>query len=100
MGLDPLHQAALFFSQVTLEPGDLAPVVDVKVLGHGTQPGLAEHPLWIAEYGVAAPQLPAGWSRWHLWQYQGDATVPGVEKTADLSRANRDLDLSVLLVAR
>lgn len=62
-------------------------------------PDFGDHPLWVAEYGVEEPRLPAGWSEWHLWQWQGDATVPGVEKSADLSRVNRDgPDLTALVV--
>ena len=39
---DPEEQARFFLSQVTLAPGDLPPVVDVELLGRGTQPGLAD----------------------------------------------------------
>ena len=46
----------------------------------------AEHPLWLAEYGVDDPTRPEGWTCWQLWQFEGDAQVPGVEKSADLSR--------------
>lgn len=122
---DPEIQAQFFIDNVHLEPGDLAPVVDVETLGHDTvMKGLAdrvkifvralekhygikpviytspnfwdermsndfgEYPLWVAEYGVEEPHLPEGWSGWHLWQWQGDAEIPGVEKNADLSRIN------------
>jgi lysozyme len=132
---DPEEQARFFISTVTLESGDLAPVVDIELLGHNTPPGLADrletfvqrleehygvapiiytdanfwdqnlddrfgdHPLWIAEYGVAAPRLPTGWSEWHLWQWRGDAQVPGVAKGADLSKVNREgADLSRLVI--
>lgn len=132
---DPAAQAQLFIDTVDLEPGDLAPVVDIELIGHGTRPGLADrlrrfleileehyevrpiiytspnfwnahlddtfghHPLWVAEYGVDQPALPKGWDRWHLWQWQGDAEVEGVEKGADLSRVNQDLeDLHRLVV--
>lgn len=132
---DPDQQADFFIANVHLEPGDLAPVVDIEVIGHDTPPGLAdrlrtfvsrlethygakpiiytgpnfwdqnldasfgEHPLWVAEYGVEAPRLPKGWSAWHLWQWQGDASVPGVEKAADLSKVNRDgPDLGALVI--
>ncbi len=58
-----------------------------------------QHPLWIAEYGVDTPTVPAGWDGWHLWQWQENATVPGVEKGADVSRVNLDLgDLAVLMI--
>ncbi len=124
---NPDTQAQLFTSVVTLEQGDLAPVVDIELIGHNTQPGLVErfrrfltlieehygikpiiytspnfwnrhmsdefgeYPLWVAEYGVDAPTIPKGWETWHLWQWQGDTTVTGVEKGADVSRLNPKL---------
>lgn len=132
---DPEAQARFFIEHVTLEPGDLAPVVDVELIGHNSPPGLpgrlkkwlalveahygvkpiiyttaefwdehftdefGDHPLWVAEYDVEEPRLPAGWKQWHLWQWKDDAPVPGVEKGADLSRVNRSgVDLSTLLI--
>lgn len=132
---DPEEQARFFIDTVELGPGDLAPVVDIELIGHGTRPGLADrlktyldlieahygvkpiiytspafwdahltdafgaYPLWVAEYEVDAPRLPQGWTDWHLWQWQGDAEVDGVEKTADLNRGNPSgVDLSVLLI--
>ncbi|MCH9648800.1 MAG: glycoside hydrolase family 25 protein [Deltaproteobacteria bacterium] len=132
---DPEKQARFFIETVILEAGDLAPVVDIELIGHGTEPGLAgrlrtwlsvveahygvkpiiytspnfwdqhltadfgDYPLWVAEYGVEAPRLPKGWDTWHLWQWQNDATVAGVEKGADLNRLHRNgPDLSVLFV--
>jgi len=121
---DPLEQARFYISNVALEPGDLAPMVDIELIGHGTHEGLAtrfrtflealeahygmkpiiytspkfwdthfgdgfgDYPLWVAEYGVSEPHLPVGWSRWHLWQFEDDAIVKGIEKSADLSRVN------------
>ncbi|MDY7093673.1 MAG: GH25 family lysozyme [Acidobacteriota bacterium] len=123
---DPEEQAQFFIENVELRPGDLVPVVDVEVLGHGTEPGLpnrlrrfleiiedhygvkpmiytspnfwnrhvatnfGDYPLWIAEYGVEQPQLPNGWDDWHLWQWEDDPQVPGVEKDADRSHLNRE----------
>jgi lysozyme len=133
---DPEEQARFFLSTVELADGDLVPVVDVELIGHGTTPGLADrlrrfleivegelgarpiiytmpnfwdaslgegfahHPLWVAEYEVDEPRLPRDWTDWHLWQYQGDATVPGVEKSADLSRIRAGTDMSPLLYRR
>ncbi len=151
---DPEAQARFFIETVSLEPGDLAPVVDVELIGHGTKPGLAKrlkvcldilehhygvkpiiyttakfwdthmvgdgssgdsspgagssgesvfgaYPLWVAEYEVEEPVLPATWADWHLWQWKGDAEIAGVEKGADLTRVNRGgPDLSGLIVPR
>lgn len=132
---DPDDQAAFFIESVQLESGDLAPVVDVEVLGHSTSAGIADrlqiflerleehygvrpmiytepnfwnkyltenfghYPLWVAEYESDEPRLPKGWTNWYLWQWKGDAEVPGVEKGADLSRLNELMpDRHLLLV--
>jgi len=131
---DPEEQARFFLSQVDHRPGDLAPVVDVEVLGHGTTGDLvprlrrflelveeavgappiiytnrnfwnahfddsfSRYPLWIAEYEVDTPSLPKGWDTWALWQFQGDATLAGVEKNADRSRVHPEVDLRKLQI--
>ncbi len=123
---EPDTMAAFFIQNVTLEPGDFAPVVDIETIGHNTPPGLrdrfarflgllenhygikpiiyttakfwnehlkadfSEYPLWVAEYEVDQPTLPEGWTDYHIWQWQGDAIVPGVEKGADISRVNKN----------
>ena len=131
---DPEAQARFFLETAGLRPGDLAPAVDIELLGHGTQPGLAErfrtfleiverevgvrplvytsprfwsahltsafgdHPLWVAEYGVPEPQVPAGWERWTVWQHRDSDAVPGVEKDADLSRLHPEVTLDDLRI--
>lgn len=131
---DPEEQANFFLSRFQLEPGDLAPVVDIELLGAGTHGDLSQrlrrfleiveertgetpiiytnarfwnahlestfgsYPLWVAEYGVDEPTLPQGWETWHLWQFEGDVQVPGVEKGADQSRIHPDLTLDHLRV--
>ncbi len=42
------------------------------------------YPLWIAEYGVATPVLPAGWQQWRLWQYSETGSVAGITGDVDL----------------
>ena len=49
-----------------------------------------DYDLWIAEYEVDDPQVPDGWDTWLVWQWRGDAPIPGVEKGADLSRLHPD----------
>jgi lysozyme len=46
--------------------------------------GFGGYPLWIAEYGVASPVLPAGWTSWTFWQSSETGTVPGVTGSLDL----------------
>jgi lysozyme len=52
----------------------------------------ARYPLWVAE-----PTLPSGWTEWLLWQFQGDAPIPGVEKSADRSRLRANVAVHSLL---
>lgn len=42
------------------------------------------YPLWVAEYGVSSPIVPAGWSRWTFWQYSESGTVAGIQGAVDL----------------
>jgi lysozyme len=131
---DPDAQADFFLSLYRPAPGDLTPVVDVELVGHGTAGPIAprlrrfldrveaaagvvpilytsprfadahlgaefgRYPLWIAEYEVAAPTLPTAWTEWLLWQFEGDAAVPGVEKTADRSRLHERASLDALRI--
>jgi lysozyme len=46
------------------------------------------YPLWIAEYGVSAPKIPAGWSDWQFWQYSQSGTVSGVNGSVDRDEFN------------
>ncbi len=40
-------------------------------------PEWAEYDLWIANYRVPAPTLPAGWDSWKFWQHSDRGRVPG-----------------------
>lgn len=44
----------------------------------------SRYPLWVAEYDVSAPKIPAGWSGWNLWQYSQSGVVDGVTGSVDL----------------
>ncbi|MEZ4301590.1 MAG: glycoside hydrolase family 25 protein [Polyangiaceae bacterium] len=48
-------------------------------LGDPEAPAFGEHPLWIAHWGVETPKLPKPWSKWLLWQFDGDGgkNLPG-----------------------
>jgi len=41
-------------------------------------------PMWIANYGVSAPAMPAAWQNWTYWQYTSSATVPGISVANDV----------------
>lgn len=92
---DPEEQAKFFIENVELGPGDLAPVVDVELIGHGTQPGLAERlqtflDLLEAHYGVkpiiyTAPNfwdqhLTADFGAYPLWVAEYGVDEPRLPK--------------------
>lgn len=52
------------------------------------------NPLWIADYGVSAPSLPAGFSRWELWQ-SGVGSAGGITGPADLDEFDGGLSALV-----
>ncbi|MCG2622261.1 FG-GAP-like repeat-containing protein [Arthrobacter sp. I2-34] len=44
----------------------------------GNSTAFRDHPLHIAEYGVASPApLPAGWTSWDIWQYSSSGPFVG-----------------------
>jgi lysozyme len=42
------------------------------------------YPLWIAEYGVASPTLPSGWTSWAFWQISQSGQIAGISTSVDL----------------
>jgi lysozyme len=40
--------------------------------------------LWVANWGVSCPNVPAGWSTWRFWQYTDMGSVPGISGGVDL----------------
>lgn len=38
------------------------------------------YPLWIADYGVSRPQVPAGWSTFKIWQYSDSGGTLDVDR--------------------
>jgi lysozyme len=64
-----------------------APYADLVTL-FAAAPQLANHPIWIASYGEALPQLPGGRTNWTFWQYSGTGRVNGIRNDVDLDRFN------------
>jgi lysozyme len=58
-----------------------------------TFPAFAQWPstfgckLWIANFGVAKPTIPAPWKAYAAWQYSSTARVPGVNGNCDVNKA-------------
>ncbi len=44
-----------------------------------------KHPLWIAEYGVDQPAIPAGFDHWTWWQFSDDHSIAGIPSPVDVS---------------
>ena len=63
---------------------------------HGSKdPAFADHPLWLAQYRVEKPQIPAPWKTWLFWQFTetGPGKVLGAESNAiDLNYFNGSKD--------
>jgi lysozyme len=54
----------------------------------------AKYPLWVAEYGVSRPSVPAGnWAGhgYSVWQYSSSGSVPGINGKVDLDRLGTGL---------
>ena len=48
----------------------------------------SRYPLWIAEYGVASPRIPAPWTTYAYWQYTDKGELPCIKGTCDLNYAS------------
>jgi lysozyme len=49
----------------------------------------AKYPLWVAEWGVSKPSVPAGfWAGrgWSVWQYTSSGSVNGISGRVDMNR--------------
>ena len=59
--------------------------------GLGNPTNFAQHPLWIADYGVDAPPAIGGWRDWTGWQFSSTETVAGIPGAVDVSYWKEDL---------
>jgi lysozyme len=53
--------------------------------------GFGAQPLWVANYGVKCPSMPAGWTTWKFFQSSESGTVHGVGGKVDLDAFNGSL---------
>ncbi len=63
--------------------------------GDTTEFALAGHPLWVAQWHVSAPLVPAtDWAgeSWSVWQYSSDGSVDGVAGRVDRDRLRGGFD--------
>ncbi len=57
----------------------------VKTTAFNTQP------LWVPNYGVTCPRMPAAWTNWTFHQYSSTGSVPGISGNVDLDKFNGTL---------
>ena len=50
-----------------------------------TRQKFAAYRLWLAQYGVSKPKIPAPWTKYWAWQYISKAMVSGVNGPCDVS---------------
>jgi lysozyme len=56
--------------------------------------------LWVAQYEVAAPDIPSPWQSWTFWQYAAEKPVAGFSDPPDLNHFNGTIEqLQKLTVA-
>lgn len=66
-----------------------------QATGDTTKFARAGHPLWVANYGVESPSVPAAnWNGagWSVWQYTSSGHVKGIEGSVDKNRLRVGLD--------
>jgi lysozyme len=62
--------------------------------GNTTEFARAKYPLWVAEWGVSRPTVPAGnWARrgYSVWQYTSSGSVAGISGRVDMDRLGKGL---------
>jgi len=65
-------------------------------MGNSTQFG--SYKLWIANYGVSAPHLPAGWRSYTIWQYSSSGSVTGIAGRVDVDRLADGVTLAQITI--
>lgn len=53
--------------------------------------GFSSYPLWVANYGVSCPSMPAGFTQWVFWQDADNGKVPGISGGVDVDLFNGTL---------
>jgi lysozyme len=53
--------------------------------------GFAGYPLWVANWGVSCPTMPANWTSWKFWQDADNGSVSGISGAVDTDVFNGSL---------
>ena len=54
--------------------------------GANARPGLNKYRLWLAQYTSGNPTLPAGFTKYWIWQWTDKGTVPGINPPTDCNQ--------------
>lgn len=52
----------------------------------------SDYPLWIAQYDVEEPRVPAHWNDWHFWQYSAKIDTGAAEDFVDGNHFNGNFE--------
>jgi GH25 family lysozyme M1 (1,4-beta-N-acetylmuramidase) len=52
----------------------------------GKTAALSADPLWVVDFGVSSPAIPAGWTGYTFWQSSASGSVAGISGPADLDQ--------------
>jgi lysozyme len=56
---------------------------------------MKQHPIWVANWGVSSPSVPAGFGGWDTWQYTSGGHVKGIAGRVDMDRVRNPLHLAL-----
>jgi lysozyme len=93
-----ISTAGTFLAAVTKATGVTA-MIYVSPAFLSDYSSFAGNPLWVANWGVKCPDVPAAWTTWTFWQNSDTGTVSGVSgaSSVDLDYFNGSLaDLAAL----
>lgn len=82
LGEDGAHKALLCLDRVANLTG-MTPIIYTAASffqGMKDPSHFKKFPLWVANYGVEAPMVPAPWDNWLIWQPSENTPVPGAGK--------------------
>ncbi len=83
--------AVTFLSQVQSMTG-LTPLLYASSQFLSTFGPLGVYPLWVANYGVSCPDVPAAWTTYTFWQSSGSGSAGGISGQVDVDSFNGTLE--------
>jgi lysozyme len=88
---------AVTFLETVHSATGTTPLLYTSPLFLSSYPGLGAFPLWIANYGVSCPMVPAEWSTYVFWQSGSTGSITPISGAVDLDSFNGTLaDLAAL----